>query len=243
MLTILMFAAVAQAVDGDPAAEGSSSSVSAEALRQRIHDMRMNLLIGGDRVRQAEGEAVAFYRGKVDAVESRIDSVAIDLTEKRASYDLALERTLGGPDPTTRTVAMSRAASLRTEIASLEGETAKLDARRSHLLELISAVDDRDEERERLVTQIETGPELDPGFAFAVGTVGLAPAALPVESTSPLDDDELVRDLLERDPVGARRILFETDPRGYWERFPLRPPTSALRRAFDFPPPDLPGRR
>ena len=39
-----------------------SSSGGAEALRQRIHDMRMNLLLGGDRVRKAESEVAEFRK-------------------------------------------------------------------------------------------------------------------------------------------------------------------------------------
>jgi hypothetical protein len=218
-------------------------SVNPEALRERIREMRMNLLLGGERVRAAETEAVDFYQGKIASIEEHVDTIHADLAEKRASYDLALDRTLGGKDAGARGSSMAEAAGLRSEIASLEGESAQLEARRSHLYDLIAAVEKRDDERDRLVARLDAGPGLIGGFELAVGSVGLAPAVQVAEAGSPLEDDALVRDLLQRDPVGARRILFEADPQGYWERFPLRPPAAELRRALDFPPPDLPGLR
>ena len=83
-------------------------------LRDRIHEMRMNLLLGGERVREAEGEAVHFYRSKITTIEERVDSIHVELAEKRASYDLALDRSLSGSDAVARSNAMSQASALRT---------------------------------------------------------------------------------------------------------------------------------
>ena len=246
MLTPTLFLAVLLQ-EGAPApvplqADDGSRSASAEELRSRIHDMRMNLLLGGDRVRAAEAEAIEFYKSKVGAIDDRVDTIHVELAERRASYDIALERTLGARDAASQRDAMTEASGLRAEVASLETEASGLEKRRTHLYKMVASVEERDRERERLVAQLDTGGALDTGLDFSFGGVGLAPAATPVE-TSPLDNDEFVNDLLRRDPRGARRILFESDADAYWRRFPLRPPTSALKRALAFPLPDLPGRR
>ena len=123
------------------------------------------------------------------------------------------------------------------------GPYRSLGRKRTHLYKLIDAVEERDRERDRLVTQLEAGGSFETGLDFALGTVGLAPAVQPAEPASPFEDDVLVRDLLVRDPRAARRILFEADPATYWQRFPLRPPARALSQALVFPLADLPGRR
>ena len=51
------------------------------------------------------------------------------------------------------------------------------------------------------------------------------------------------RDLLALDPVASRRLLFDSDPVAYWQRFPLRPPRVMLSQVLKFPPSDLPGQR
>ena len=48
---------------------------------------------------------------------------------------------------------------------------------------------------------------------------------------------------MSRDERRARQVLFEADPRGYWELFKLQPPTRPLSNALTFPPADLPGQR
>ena len=223
--------------------EPSTKSVDAESLRSRIHDMRMNLLLGGDQVRKAEREAIDFYGNKAELVDQRLDTIRGDLTEKRAAYDIVLDRALNSSDAQERTKAMREATTLRAEITSLESEASDLSGKRNGLGKLIANVESRDKERERLVAQIETTEDFSGGFGIPMTSIGLAPPTQPAEAASPLQDDALVADLLERDPVAARRLLFDADPSGYWQRFPLRPPTAELREALKFPLPDLPGER
>lgn len=234
---------LAPASSGTVAAPPSSASGGAEALRQRIHDMRMNLLLGGDRVRQAESEAVQFYSEKAGIIDQRLDSNSAELAEKRAVYDLALDRSLAATDSGVRLKAMREAGVLRAEITGLEDEASDLAGKRKYIGKAIRNVESRDRERERLVAQLATASDFGPSTGFPLGSIGLAPPVEASAPASPLDDPELVEDLLQRDPRGARRILFEADPEGYWLRFPLQPPAETLRAALRFPLPDLPNHR
>ncbi|TDJ72744.1 MAG: hypothetical protein E2O39_06135 [Planctomycetota bacterium] len=250
LLVPVLLAAVSLTQDGAlaPATSGSaaapaSASGGAEALRQRIHDMRMNLLLGGDRVRQAESEAVQFYSEKAGIIDRRLDSNSAELSEKRAVYDLALDRSLAAGDSGVRLKAMREAAVLRAGITELEGEARDLAGKRKHIGTAIRNIESRDRERERLVAQLATASDFGSGMGFPLGSIGLAPPVEASAPASPLDDPALVEDLLRRDPRGARRILFEADPEGYWMRFPLQPPAEFLRAALRFPLPDLPNHR
>jgi hypothetical protein len=205
--------------------------------------MRMNLLLGGDRVRQAEREAIDFYAGKSEVVERRLDSAQAELSEKRAAYDLVLARSLQAPGRDARSKALAEAATLRAELAELETEVAMLEKRRAGLGELVAAVESRERDRERLVARLETSTDLDAVLGFPMGGIGLAPASMAEPAASPLENDALIQDLLARDPIAARRVLYEGDPEGYWRRFPLQPPAAALAEALPFPLPDLPGDR
>lgn len=233
-----------QVASGDaaaPAADrlGGSEAATAESLRQRIRGMRMNLLLGGDQVRRAEEEAVDFYMGKTRSVENRMDDVATELVELRASYDVVLDRALESGSEE----ALREAQPLRSRITALEGEETSLVERRSRLSDLVAAVEDRDRDRRRLVDQIESASALPDSFGAPMMGIGLAPPPVATEASVPLEDDALLRDLLARDPRKAKNLYFSNDPVGYWRRFPLRPPTSALRQAMRFPLPDPVGRR
>lgn len=228
---------------GNEDAATESSAINAESLRQRIRDMRMNLLLGGDQVRNAETEARSFYGSKIEHVDGRLDTLQSDLAEKRPGYELALDRALTAETPGERQAAMRDASTLRSEISAIEQEAGELGERRGNLSQLVGAIEERDRERERLVAQIEASSVVDETFALPLASIGLAPAVNAEPAASPLDDDALVRDLLSRDPIGGRGVLFEMDPMGYWRRFPLQPPQGALRDALGFPLPDLPGSR
>lgn len=221
----------------------ATTETNAAELKGRIHEMRMNLLTGGPKVRDAEREAIDFYGGKVELVERRLDTIRADLSEKRASYDLALERTLGAATPDQRSKAMAEASALSVEIVALEEESAGLSGKRGDLGKMIKAVESRDRERERLMTQLETTESYELMTDLPMASVGLAPAVIDEVPGSPLNNNALVQDLLERDPRAARKILFESDPEGYWKRFPLRPPGDVMIRTLEFPLPDLPGSR
>jgi len=228
----------------DPQGEGQATdSTQVEALRERIHGMRMNLLLGGDKVRKAETDATQFYKEKIELVEKRLDSVAAELTELRASYQLTLERALQGGSGDPRKSTLREAEEQRQKVQGLESEQAELTERRSRLERLVEAVEARGRERQRLATKIESEPGYDETQAFPLGDIGLAPELEVLGPGSPLDDQGLVGDLLARDPVAAHRLLYEADPRGYWSLFPLRPPLAPLREVLKFPEPDLPGQR
>ena len=223
--------------------ESAGSSTSAEALRERIRRMRMDLLLGGEKVRAAEDEAADFYGRKAGLVDERLDSINADLAEKRASYELKLKNALDAGSPADRRAIMGEAAELRTEITSLEQEAGDLDGKRGKLNTLIDAIDERDRDRQKLAAEMETSDALDFEFGLPLAGVGLAPDTPPAPAASPLENRELVGDLLDVDPRGGRQVLFEMDPVGYWDLFPLRPPTKGVIAALGFPLPDLEGSR
>jgi hypothetical protein len=226
----------------EAAQEHVTGSARVEALRNRIHGMRMDLLLGGERVRQAESDAAQFYKGKVEVIDQRLDSVAGELTELRANYQVTLERTLRASGE-ARPAALREAGEQRARIQTLEAEETELGERRGHVEKLVGAVEARGRERERLAAKIEGYTEYGEAFAMQIGGLGLAPDIEATSASSPLSDDGLIQDLLALDAVGARRVLFESDPEGYWRRFPLRPPEPILRTVLTFPAPDLPGQR
>lgn len=236
----LVLALVAQP---SSAQETDATSSRAEELRGRIHDMRMDLLLGGDKVQAAESEAVGFYNKKIQTVEQGLDSIEVDLSEKRASYGVALDQSLDAATPAGREAAMRRAQALRGELARLEADAARLRAKRGNLGKLIGAVQARGRERQVLAGRLEASGGFDDEMWLSLGMVGLAPETVPPPDVSPLADGGLVADLMRRDPRAASRLLFEQDPDGFWKRFPLTPPVGALHQALTFPLPDLPGRR
>lgn len=241
-LLLLVLCAQVATTPQEAAPEREGASVRVEALRSRIHGMRMDLLLGGEKVREAETDATEFYRGKVELIEQRLDSVAGELTELRANYQSTLTRTLQASGE-ARPAVLREAGEQRGRIQALESEGTELGERRTRVEKLIGAVEARGRERERLAAKIESSSDYSDAFALQIGGIGLAPEAEVSSGAAPLSDDGLIQDLLALDPVGARRVLFEADPVGYWDRFPLRPPESVLRKALKFPPPDLPGQR
>lgn len=244
----LLHAAVPQ--ESDESAPPSSVTVvtsdsaevetTAEELRARIREMRMNLLLGGDQVRRAEREASAFYTEKSRSVERRMDDIATELTELQAKYDIVLDRALSGGGAE----ALREAQPLKARIQNLEGELDALKGRRARLGELVAAVDERDRERQRLVDQLESSPAGLDVMSMPMPGIGLAPDVMVGGSdAAPLEDDELLNDLLERDPRAAKAMLFAEDPDRYWRRFPLAPPARELRAVLRFPRPDPVGQR
>jgi hypothetical protein len=237
--TLLLSLAPAARQEVEP--EGTSQR--AQELQTRIHEMRMNLLLGGEKVRKAESEAIDFYNGKIGALDQRFDGIQVDLSEKRAQYDVELRNALGGSSSDARSAATRRAMQLRSEISALEAEAAELRGKRTNVSKLVAAVESRGRERTDLASRLETSGDFDDGLGLPLGGVGLAPAVEVTAPSSPYEDEALIRDLFERDPRGAARLLFEANPTRYWQRFPLRPPAPALLEALPFPLPDLPGQR
>lgn len=245
MITLLFFLAPAAFPLQDPAgaSEVKPDSQRVEALRERIHDMRTNLVLGGENVRRADSEAIDFYEGKTEIIEQRLDQIGAELTERRATYEVTLDRALRAASESARRAAMQEASSLRAAVSELESESADLTRKRADLLRAIEGVRERERERSKLAAQLETATGAQLELGLPVAAIGLAPEARVREASAILDDETLVNDLLERDPRGARRILFEADPVRYWRRFPLRPPADVLWDALAFPQADLPGQR
>ncbi|MCP3916179.1 MAG: hypothetical protein GY711_11540 [bacterium] len=228
-----------------PAAEpvARPGAADAEGLRTRIRDMRMNLLLGGDKVREAEHQAIGFYNDKASIVENRLDSIEVEASEKRASYDVALTRALEADNLDRKRQATGEASQLRAELTTLDQERAALENRREGLSKMVAAVEARDRDRDRLVAQLETNSDFEHELGMPLFSIGLAPVAEPVPASSPFEDSALIEDLLQRDPRAARALLFDLDPEQYWLRFPLQPPQALLRETLAFPLPDLPGNR
>ena len=243
MNTAILFLALVP-LPQEGAAQDTNSSAHVEELRGRIHDMRMNLILGGDKVRQAEGQAIDFYQQKMEVVDQRLDSLSADLSEKRATYDVTLEDALGARSSEARAKSMQRALALRSEIHALEQEAQDLEANRKNIGRMVSAVEARGREREALAARIETAGGFEDALGLPMAGIGLAPDISIQEASSPFDDQVFVRELWQRDPRGAARILFEADPARYVQwRTPLQPPGAALRKAMTFPLPDPPGMR
>jgi len=243
-ITLIAFSALNLAArqESPPAAAERSSAAAAEPLRERIHSMRHDLLVGGSMVRKAEDEATAFYRSRSQDLDRQTDDVAVELAERRAAYALALDRTLSALDPERQRAAASDASRLKTEITSLERELAALDARRNEFQAAIDTLERRRRERDRLSAAFEATGGAATQPLFVSGAIGLAPE-IPAAQTDPLADDELLRDLVQRDPERARALIFGSDPARYWRIWPLTPPAIVLRAALSFPLPDLPGAR
>jgi hypothetical protein len=245
-LVPLLVHVVASVQEPTPPENGprDAHALDAEVLKNRIHEMRMNLLLGGDQVRRAETEAVDFYNQKGELVDQRLDGLLADLSEKRAAYEVLLDRALSTPDAAKRSQTLAEAAVLRRELDGLESDKQDLGKRRERIGEIVATIETRERERQKLATEIETSADYESGLlGLPYAGIGLAPVVPEPKIESPLAEDSLVRDLLERDPRAARRILFESDPTGYWQRFPLQPPADVLKHAIPFPAADLPGKR
>src|SRR5262249_44244732 len=152
----------------------------------------------------------------IEGVDKRLDSVAAELTETRANYQVTLEHALQSPEGDARKSALREAKEQRTKVENLESEQNDLTQRRTHLEKLVQAVDQRGRDRERLANKIDSESDGSESLAFPMGDIGLAPEIEVLAPASPLADEGLVGDLLARDPVAAHRLLYESDPQGYW---------------------------
>ncbi|MEE2940197.1 MAG: hypothetical protein VX460_07430 [Planctomycetota bacterium] len=251
MLLTLTTALVLSGQESAPAVPAATDEPTAPAvgttadeLRARIRDMRMNLLLGGDQVRRAEEQAVDFYASKARSVGDRLDDVATELVELQATYDMALQRALAERGTAAGQEALREAAPLRRRIGDLELEADSLEARRERLSGLVDAVEARDRERRKLVDELESASVDGDELGMPMMSIGLAPnVPAPVEDAAPLADGALFEDLMSRDARGARALLHAEDPEAYWERFPLTPPREVLRGAIRLPLPDPVGWR
>ncbi len=230
-LTLLVWAPVLQ--------EPQPSEPSAAALHERVHQLRKDLLVGGESVRRAEEEAIAFYETRMEALNEQADLLSVDLAEKQAQYDLALDRTLTAETDTARRAAAAEAASLKREIQAIRDQIAALERSQGELADAIAAVEAKMRERQRLEAEFEsTGVAPDP--LITPGGLGLAPTLPEDPGLDPLQDADLLTDLMARDPERARELILRTDPERYWRLWPLQPDAEVLRKAIRFPVGDPP---
>ncbi len=222
--------------------ENPSAAAAAAPLRERIHKMRRDLLTGGELVHNAEDQAVRFYRSKMDDLDRRADSVAVDMAEKKAAYSLALDHTLDAKTPEARTAAAQEASRLKIEIDSMESEIGRINKQRDDLAAAIQLVEDRARERERLAAEFDASGAAASNPVLVSGGLGLAPGKVAPKG-DPLANPDLLEDLMKRDPERARSLVFQVDPERYWRKWPLTPPASLLRKAIRFPLGDVPGNR
>ena len=220
------------------------ASAEVSALKNRIRGMRSNLLLGGENVRQAEAEAADFYTGKIEQVNLQLDALSAEQTELRASYDLALGRTLESTDEKERVFAMREASRLRAQIAAVEKDAETFRKQRRGLQNMVDGVGSRERERLKLSAQLDSFADPSQSSGLMPMGVGLAPEVdTETKEASFYLDEGFIADLMARDPRRAREVLFAADPVEYWLRFPLQPPGDGLKEALAFPAPDLPGMR
>jgi len=252
LMLILFLAGGLAAAEGDeapPAPEGEtaketkddSSLLTSTRLRGNVRDMRKQVLGGGPAVVNSEKEALRFYRGKIQEVARRADDLRTQRDSKDAEYRVALDTTLTSEDASERAEAAREAQRLKSEIRGLDAEIADMEKRGEALGRGVENIQRRISKRERLVSQFERNDLVDDMPYLADDVLGD-----DVESggaANPFSDEGFIEDLLQRDPEAARRLLFEADPKAYFERFPLKPITKSLKRALPYPPADLPGAR
>jgi len=176
-------------------------------------------------------------------IDRRLDRIDVDLSEKRASYQLALGRTIESPTGSGSGSSIREAARYRADIGRLEGEGARLRGKRAQLAALVDGIADRSSDREALAANLEANNVVDIEGGLPMSRIGFGPDDMESSQGSPFDDPQMVRELLALDPRRGRAALFAEDPEGYWRFFTLRPPVPALREALVFPAADLPGKR
>jgi len=251
-MLVLLLAGGLAAAEGDqppPPASGDeatapqeedSSLLTSTKLRGKVRDMRKQVLGGGPAVVRSEKEALKFYRGKIQEMARRADDLRTQRDSKDAEYRVALDTTLKSDDPAERADAAREAQRLKAEIRGLDSEIAELEQRGTAVGRGVEGIQKRIGKRERLISQFERSDMVEDMPFLADDVLG---DDEDIVEASPFEDEGFIADLLRRDPEAARRLLFEADPKAYFQRFPLKPITRSMKRALPFPPADLPGAR
>jgi len=219
-----------------------SAMLNSSKLRDRVRGMRKQVLGGGPAVAKSEGEALRFYRGKIHDIARQADELRTQRDSRDAEYQVALDTTLQSEDPAERADAAREAQKLRRQITELDDQTAMLEKRGESLGRGVESIQRRIDKRKRLLSTFDRGEVVDDLPYLEDEVLGGEEDEMG-EDGNPFGDDAFIADLLQRDPAAARRLIFEADPTGYFERFPLKPSNRALRKALPFPPADLPGNR
>lgn len=220
--------------------ETSSSAISSTALRNKVRNMRKQVLGGGVAVMKSEKAALKFYRGKIQEMARRADDLRTQRDSKDAEYRVALDTTLKSEDPGERADAARTARRLKQEIRELDAEIFEIEKRGESLGRGVAGIQRRIDKRKRVLSQFDRATLIDDLPYLDDEVLGDDEGD---DGIDPFSDEDFVNDLLASDPEAARRLLFEADPIAYFKRFPLKPSGRALKRALAFPPADLPGQR
>jgi hypothetical protein len=228
----------------DPAAESTAEVTPRETathLKERIHDLRGALLGGGRKVQEAEEEAITFYRREFNDYAAEVSELEGDTISTRTDYERLLEDVLGEADPERQAALARKARRKKGELAELEEQRRDLLAQRDLAGEMVNTLQNRMEDRRKLLADFEAGRDPERHLFLAPGIFRPAPADRAAEGEA--FDRELLRDLAVKDPERARALIAETDPVLYLELWPLVPPPGLFAEVLVFPPPDPPGSR
>jgi hypothetical protein len=220
--------------------ETASSAISSTELRNKVRGMRKQVLGGGTAVLNSEKAALKFYRGKIQDMARHADDLRTQRDSKDAEYRVALDTTLKSEDAGERADAARTARRLKQEIRGLDSEIAAIEKRGESLGRGVAGIQRRIDKRKRVLSQFDREDLVDDLPYLDDEVLGDDEGG---DGVDPFSDEDFVNDLLESDPEGARRLLFEADPIAYFKRFPIKPSGRALKKALAFPPADLPGQR
>ena len=214
--------------------ENTGTMVQAAELKAKVREMRKSVLGGGPSVENAEREALAFYRRKVQQTAIKIDELRTERDVKDAEYRLALDASLSAEDAKTEDASVRRAGRLKRTISELDAEIADLKRQRTQIGNAVVAIQNRMDRRRRVLAQLDEEAEIE-SLPF-LGETALGPDEEEFEGEDPLlNDDEFFADLMERDPARAKQMLLLRDPDRYWRLFPLVVPEKVLSDAFEYP--------
>lgn len=222
-------------------AEAPTRGAAAATLSGRIRELRRSLLGGGDKVRQAETQALDFYQTEYDGILQRLQSLKADTIAEQVDYETLLDSVLLQEDPERAESIARKARNKAEDLRRLRDQQEGLEEQGSLASSTVAGLRQRIDERERLLEDFEAGrdPErqlfLPPGIFAAAGESSEEPE-------NPFDR-QLLEDLALRDPQRARGIIAERDPALYELLWPPRPPHDLLRRIIHLPPKDPPGSR
>lgn len=231
--------APATGAKAEPARE--DSLLTAAKLRERVKTMRKNVLGGGPAVEESEKEALRFYRRKLEQLARRTDDLHVQRDMKEAEYNVALDATLKSGDPGERKQAARDANRLRTEVRGIDADIAAMERQGESLGRGLAAIRTRMDQRKRMLARFDREPLGEELPYLGDDVLGLEEEA--DEAKDPFMDEELLMDLMRRDPAKARELIFKHYPQRYWQLFPLNPPADELKKAIPFPAPDLPEKR
>ncbi len=205
----------------------------AAKLKADIHALRRNLVAGGPKVREADAQAINFYRKKAASYEKGMHSFRADIISTKAEYEAALDATLREKNPVGLESLARRAQSKRSQLSELELKQKKLAQQRDIAHSSITSIQKRVGRRNGLLAQFDNGQLLE---EESLWSPALTDSDLASQETNrdPFDQRFLM-DLARRDPLRARPIILQRNPDLYWQLWPLNPPVAILKDALPLP--------